>query len=113
MKRFVTALVLAGMAAAAPAWAENVCIDSRDIVSSKSNDGKTMVFKMRDGRTFVNHLQGICPDLKFNGYSWVLHGGDTKVCEREQSLRVIQSGQVCILGKFDPPIAPKMDKGTN
>jgi ABC-type transport system substrate-binding protein len=113
MKRFVTALVLAGVAAAAPAWAENVCIDSRDIVSSKSTDGKTLVFKMRDGRTFVNHLQGVCSDLKFNGYSWVLRSGDTKVCEREQSLRVIQSGQVCVLGKFDPPTAPGMNKGTN
>lgn len=113
MKRFVTALILAAMAAAAPAWADNVCIDSRDIVSSKSNDGKTMVFKMRDGRTFVNHLQGVCPDLKFNGFSWVLHGGDTKVCEREQTLRVILSGQICTLGKFDPPIPAKMGHGTN
>ena len=110
MKRLLTALVLAGMAAAAPAWAQNVCIDSRDIVSSNSKDGKTMVFKMRDGRTFVNHLQGACPDLKFNGYIWVLRSGDTKVCERQQTLQVIQSGQVCALGKFDPPT---MSKGTN
>ena len=109
MKRFVTGLILAGVAAASPALA-GVCIESRDIVSSKSTDGKTMVFKMRDGRTFVNHLQGVCPDLKFNGFSWVLRGGDTKVCEREQTLRVIQSGEVCVLGKFDPPT---MSKGTN
>ena len=33
-------------------------------------DGKTMVFKMKDGRTLVNHLHGICPDLKFNGFAW-------------------------------------------
>ena len=46
------------MAGRAPAYAENMCIDTRDIVSSKSKDGKTMVFKMRDGRTLVNHLQG-------------------------------------------------------
>ena len=69
-----------------------------------------MVFKMRDGRTYVNHLQGACPDLKFNGYSWALRGGDTKVCEREQTLRVLQSGEVCVLGEFDPPT---MSKGTN
>ena len=113
MKKIISVLVLAGVTAAAPAWAENVCIDSRSILSSKSDDGKTLVFKMRDGRTFVNHLQGICSDLRFNGYSWVLHSGDTKVCEREQTLRVIESGQVCILGKFDPPSAPRMSKGTN
>jgi hypothetical protein len=110
MKRFLTALVLAGVAAAAPAFAQNTCIDSRDIVSSNSKDGRTMVFKMRDGKTYVNHLQGVCSDLRFNGYSWVLHSGDTKVCEREQSLKVIQSGQICVLGKFDPPTMPK---GTN
>lgn len=109
MKRFMTVLVLAGMTAAAPAWA-NVCIDSRDIVSSNSKDGKTMVFRMRDGKVYVNHLQGACPDLKFNGFAWVLHSGDTKICEREQSLKVLQSGQVCVLGKFDEP---KMSKGTN
>ncbi len=108
MKKFVTALILAG-AIAAPASAAT-CIDSRDIVSSNSKDGKTMVFKMRDGKTYVNHLQGVCSDLKFEGYSWVLHSGDTQVCENEQSLRVIQSGQVCTLGKFDPP---KVSKGTN
>jgi hypothetical protein len=111
MKRFLIALALT--AVAMPAWAANVCLNNRDIVSSDSKDGKTMVFKMRDGRTYVNHLQGSCPDLKFNGYVWVLHG-DNQVCERQQSLRVIQSGQVCVLGKFDPPTmsSPIMSKGT-
>ena len=108
MKKLMTVLVLAGMAA--PAWAQNRCIDTRQIVSSKSDDGRTMVFKMRDGRTWVNHLQGICSDLRFNGFAWTLHSGDTKVCEHEQSFRVLQSGQVCTLGKFDPPM---MGRGTN
>jgi hypothetical protein len=107
MKRFLIALALSAIAA--PAWADNVCINNRDIVSSDSKDGKTMVFKMRDGRTFVNHLQGACPDLKFNGFVWVFRSGDNQVCERQQSLRVLQSGQVCVLGKFDPPT---MSKGT-
>jgi hypothetical protein len=109
MKMFLTSLILAGLAAA-PAWASNTCIDSRDIVSSKSDDGKTMVFKMRDGHIYVNHLQGACPGLKFDGYSWTLRDGDTKVCEREQTLRVLRSGEVCVLGAFDPP---RMSKGTN
>ena len=46
--------------------------------------------------------------------SWVLQSGDTKVCERQQSLRTLQSGQVCVLGKFDAPtMSPAMGKGTN
>jgi hypothetical protein len=108
MKHIVTALALAGMAfAAAPAFAENICIDTRDVVSSQSKDGKTMVFKMKDGRTLVNHLQGVCPDLKFHGFVWVAHSGDTKVCEREQSFQVLESMQVCVLGKFDPATTEK------
>ena len=101
MKKFATALIL--MAAVAPAQAANMCIDMRDIVSSKSKDGRTMVFEMKDGRTLVNHLQGFCPDLKFFGFAWHSHSGDTKICENEQSFQVIQSPQTCVLGKFDEP----------
>ena len=101
MKKFFTALVLVA-AAAVPAQAANMCLDLRDIVSSKSTDGKTMVFQMKDGRTLVNHLRGSCPDLKFMGFAWQTHSGDTKVCENEQSLQVLQSPQICVLGKFDP-----------
>jgi hypothetical protein len=85
----------------APAYAAKICIDMRDIVSSKSTDGKTMVFKMKDGRTLVNHLRGSCPDLKFFGFAWQAHSGDTTVCEDEQSFKVLQSPQICVLGKFD------------
>ena len=104
MKTLMTTLVLAGLAIAGPAWAAKTCIDTRNIVSSKSEDGKTMVFKMKNGQTLVNHLRGSCPDLKYNGYVWQLRSGDTKVCENAQSFQVIQSGQVCILGPFDKPV---------
>ena len=102
-------MALAGLVVAAvPALAQShICIDSRNIVSSKSTDGKTMVFKMKDGTTLVNHLQGSCSDLKFEGFAWDLRSGDTMVCENAQSLHVINSPQICVLGKFDPP---KMEK---
>jgi hypothetical protein len=101
-------IALAGLVCATvPALAAQVCIDSRNVVSSKSTDGKTMVFKMKDGTTMVNHLQGSCPDLKFNGFAWDLRSGDTMVCENAQSLRVLQSMQICTLGKFDAPMMEK------
>ena len=110
MKKLVMALaVLVG--ATAPALADRICIDSRSVVSSKSDDGKTMVFKMRDGTTLVNHLQGVCPDLKFNGFAWDLRSGDTQVCENAQSLKVLRSLQICTLGKFDPPISKQAMSG--
>ncbi len=104
MKKLLTALTLIGILAcsAVPAIA-NICLDTRQMVSSTSKDGKTMVFKMRDGTIWVNHLQGSCPDLKFMGFAWRLQAGDTEVCERQQSFQVLQSPQVCVLGPFDPP----------
>ena len=109
MKITLIALAMASVVAA-PESAATTCIDSRKIDSAHSDDGKTMIFKMKDGTTMVNHLQGVCSDLKFNGFAWTLRSGDTQICENQQSLRVIQSGQICVLGKFDPP---KMSKGTN
>jgi len=109
MKKILTVLTLTGIltgtfagALAVPAHA-NTCLDTRKMVSSESKDGRIMVFKMRDGTTWVNHLQGYCPDLKFMGFAWRLQAGDTNVCENEQSFQVLQSPEVCVLGKFDAP----------
>jgi hypothetical protein len=112
MKKIVTALAFAAVAAAAPAHADNNragnrCIDMRNIVSSKSTDGKTMIFKMKDSTTLVNHLKGICPDLKFYGFAWQSHSGDTRVCENEESISVLHSMEICVLGKFDAPVTEK------
>jgi hypothetical protein len=76
------------------------CVQVRDIVGTNSKDGKLMTFRMRDGSVLVNHLQGICSTLRFEGFVWNVPG-DGAVCERQQSLRVLRSGQMCILGKFD------------
>ncbi|HEX4636660.1 MAG TPA: hypothetical protein VH189_10800 [Rhizomicrobium sp.] len=112
MKKILVLAVLAGLALAAPAHAANICIDTRKIDSSKSTDGRIMVFKMKDGTTLVNHLKGICPDLKFNGFAWRTHSGDNQVCENEDSFQVLQSMQVCVLGKFDAAAksAPNLDE---
>ena len=104
-----------GLLVAAILPAQALCVSERDIVSTTpSNDGRRLTFKLRDGRVLVNHLQGRCSDLRFNGFVWVLRGNND-ICENMQSLRVIQSGQTCLLGKFDsvaktspapPPKAP-------
>ena len=99
----VLAFTAAAAAFAAPAYA-GTCVDIRDIYSSQSKDGRTMLFKMKDGTSMVNHLQGYCPDLKYFGFAWKTHSGDTKVCENEDSFSVLQSMQVCVLGKFDQPV---------
>lgn len=87
-----------------PAPSQRICLNNQDVVSAVSNDGKTMIFKMRNGTTYINHLRGSCPGLRFNGFIWELRGIND-ICENQQSLRVIKSGEVCMLGKFDPPLA--------
>jgi hypothetical protein len=107
MKKFLcTALLLA--AGVLPVQAATICISTRDIVDSQpQDDGKAILFKMRDGSTWRNDLQGACPDLKFDGFAWTIRDPDEQVCEHQQSLRVLRSGQICVLGKFTQTKAPK------
>ena len=100
MKTLIAAMALAA-AIGSPASA-NMCVRARDILSTESKDGKLMTFKMKDGRILVNHLQGICSDLRYEGFAWNVPGTED-ICENQQSLKVLRSGQTCVLGKFDAP----------
>jgi hypothetical protein len=97
MKTIVAIVSL--FAAVAPASA-NMCIRQRDIADTHSDDGKNLTFRMNDGRVLVNHLQGICSDLRYEGLAWNVPGTED-ICEFQQSFHVINSGQSCTLGKFD------------
>ena len=98
MKMMIAILALTA-AAVSPAAAK-MCVQSRNILSTDSKDGKLMTFKMRDGSVLVNHLKGVCSDLRFEGFVWELRGNND-ICENQQTLKVIRSGQTCLLGKFD------------
>ncbi len=108
MKTIIVAIALAATTAM-PAFAATMCVQQRDIASTHSDDGKNMTFKMNDGRVLVNHLQGICTDLRYEGFVWNVPGTQ-EICEYQQTFRVINSGQSCTLGKFevvkDKPAAP-------
>jgi hypothetical protein len=80
-----------------------VCLDIRNITGTDSKDGKTIKFMFRDGSSRLNHLQSPCNGLIFGGFSWVIRNDD-KVCENAQTLRVLNSGEICVLGKFDPVV---------
>jgi hypothetical protein len=98
MKTIIIAMALVA-AMAVPASA-NMCIRQRDILGTNSKDGKNLTFRMRDGRVLVNHLQGNCSDLRFEGFAWSVPGTED-ICENQQSLHVLRSGQTCVLGKFE------------
>jgi len=89
-------VAISGAAEAAP-----ICLSIRDMVATEpQNDGRAILFTMRDGSEWRNDLQGRCSDLKFNGFNWIVPNADYAVCENQQSLQVQHSGQVCVLGKF-------------
>ena len=106
MKHLLSNMMLAGFAltvlAAQPAAAApgKLCLNLRDIASTDANrEGTAITFKMRDGAVYRNDLKGVCSDLKYDGFVWSFPGPDM-VCENEQTLKVIHSGQFCQLGKF-------------
>ncbi len=98
MKLIIATVALAVAAASPPA--ARMCVQARDIGSTNSKDGKLLTFRMKDGRVLVNHLQGICSDLRYEGFVWTVRGTED-ICEDQQSLKVLRSGQTCVLGKFD------------
>ena len=102
MKHLLSAALLAGaglaLLAVQPA-AAGVCLTVKNIKNSDvAKDGTAITFEMKDGKIWRNDLQGTCPDAWFNGFAWTIHA-DT-VCDDEPGLRVINSGQICKLGKF-------------
>jgi hypothetical protein len=107
MKTIIATIALAATMVL-PASA-NICVMQRDIESTHSEDGRNLFFKMHDGRILVNRLQGVCTDLRYEGFVWKVPGTED-ICEYQQSFNVIRSGQSCTLGKFevvkDKPAAP-------
>src|SRR5580658_4718014 len=97
MERLIMAVLPLSGVAISPAWAM-LCLPEEDLRSASSSDGKTLVMRMRDGKVWNSRLKGDCPSLKFNGVVWVIHDPQG-ICEDTQSLQVLQSDQICILGK--------------
>ena len=42
--------------------------------TTPQDDGKAIIFHMRDGTVWRNDLQGACPDLRFDGFVWTVRG---------------------------------------
>jgi hypothetical protein len=87
-------------AASIPAEAADVCIHALSVVSTRPNaDGTAIFFTMKDRTIWRNELKQPCPDLKFGGFTWTVPGIDV-VCDNKQAIRVLQTGQICMLGRF-------------
>jgi len=102
-RKLAAALTVAALAGGlAPALAAPAtCIDTRMIKDSKpEKGGGALLFTMRDGTHYRNQLSSKCPDLDYNGYVWTIRNPDNTVCDNQETIRVIQSGEICQLGKF-------------
>jgi hypothetical protein len=106
MKKVLSgAAILAGLMTIATAMpadaADKVCLQTRNMKdTTPAPDGSAITFKMNDGSVWRNDLKGRCPDLKFNGFAWTVRNPGGTVCENEETIRVIRSGEICVLGKF-------------
>jgi hypothetical protein len=108
MKRYTTALAAAALAAcvALPAQASPVCLETFRIDHTSVVDSKNILFHMKDGKVWHNALRNSCPALNFHGFIMNVRGGNDTVCSNQQSIKVIDSGEVCMLGEFTP-VEPK------
>lgn len=93
----------------APAAAAPTCLYSYQIDRTKVVDAKTIDFRMRDGTVYRNVLQRSCTSLPFYGFVYVVKAD--QICDNLQSIRVLTSNQVCLLGAFTKMPGAKMDKG--
>ena len=82
----------------------NVCLKTSMIDTTKVIDSRTLDFRMRDGTVWRNALVNACPSLNFNGFVYTTYYPE--ICGNLQSIRVLRSHEVCMLGPFTK--MPKM-----
>lgn len=99
----LAALTALGIAGITPVAAAPVCLNTFYIDSSRVVDPQTIIFRMKDGSQWRNTLRTPCKGLLFHGYTYnVQH---TELCDYGQSIRVLQTHEICTLGSFTK-IAP-------
>ena len=92
-------LILAvGIATIAPAAAAPTCLYTYQIDRTKVVDSQTIDFRMRDGTVYRNVLQHKCTGLHFNGFVYRVQTDE--ICDNLQSIRVLQTNDICLLGAF-------------
>ena len=100
------ALVLAAALGVTAASASPVCLRSYNIGNTTVPDAHTIDFHMRDGTVWRNTMRYACPDLKWWGFIYTERGTD-EICDNMQAIRVIHTGETCLLGSFTrlpPPV---------
>jgi hypothetical protein len=104
MKMFAILGALAVIGAVAPAAAypghSPTCIRSYEIDRTDVVNPQRILFRLKDGQVYASNLRTPCMGLKFNGFVYVTPMDE--ICGGSQSIRVLQTNQVCVLGAFEP-----------
>jgi hypothetical protein len=111
-----TLAAAATLASSLPALADEashktVCIRSYEIDHTEIPNDSTIVFHMRNHKVFVNSLVARCVGLKNNTHGFTYSPtdpGTDEICSNLFTIRVNDTGQVCLPGVFtavEPPAA--------
>jgi hypothetical protein len=86
-----------------------VCIRAYDIDHTEIPDDSTILFFMHGHKVWKNTLTARCVGLRINtrGFTYSpTDPGTDEICSNLQTIRVNDTGQICLLGEFTP-IEPK------
>ena len=109
MKTFVSALAAAALVAgglASPALSAPVCLNNTLIDHTHVQDANTILFYMKNGEVYANALKSACPGLNFHGFVMNIRGGNDTICSNQQSITVLETHEVCMMGAFTPYKVP-------
>lgn len=101
--------VLATSLHAQPAKAAPVCIRPFDFSTGSIDhthvvNPTTILFYMRDGKIWKNTLHQPCRGLMLHGFEFATR--QDEICSNAQSIRIIQTGEICELGEFARYVPP-------
>src|ERR1700752_930075 len=112
MKSLLTIGLLAAVTGlASPALADDpaprqkvVCLRSYEINHTKVVDDQTILFYMRGNKGWENTLISRCPTLRNNtrGFTYAPLPATNEICSNLFTIRVNDSGEVCLPGVFTP-----------
>lgn len=96
---FVLAVTAAAAADVKSAKEGMTCLNLSNIQQTKVVSDEAILFRMRDGRFYVNELPNKCSGLKFeDGFSYST--SIAQLCDNVEIITVLRRGTSCGLGKF-------------
>ncbi len=105
--KYVTAAIAMALGVALsplPAMAEDggrVCLQNRDIERTKVLNDHQIVFFTGHNKGYVNNLESKCATLvREDGFSRT--DASDEYCDNLVTIRVLRTGEACLLGKFTP-----------